>query len=639
MAAQGSRRPVRMRAPADIAINRAVWLVWSALLVFRATVAANLPLLGDEAFYWQESRALAFGYSDIPPVTAWLIALGTSIAGDSLLGVRWPFLLIGALLPWLLRAWARSRGLSVADSDRIALIMVLMPLGTITGILAVPDVPLAMSMLLAFVLLDRAAERGRWRDWVLLGLALAAAVLTHWRAALLFGAGLVWVVDSRRGARALRSPGLWLALAIVALVAWPLFEFNRAHDWSALRFQLLDRNPWSFQWSGLAIIPEQVLLLTPLLALSIFSAARLAWRSRQQESQDLARAALLGILLVYIVAGVFADNERMRVHWPLPGYFPLLLSVPLVLQHWRGGSGWRFWAARCYWPVLAVGSLALVAVAALASFSSAQQRHVSAALFGGSLIGWPEAAARTRALLADRPEHTVLIADNFLLAAELDFALHGTRRPFVLDHPRNRKHGRQQQLGIWQRDEAALNQASWSQGLLVFELGATERGQQLAAWRSLCARFGSVRWIAEETVLVDEVQFLYAEVTPRRSAGACAVPSLARIDWPAANQRMHSAEPLQIVGWAISEPFGVDTVTALIDGAVVPAVFERFAAEHVHAAWPDSHDPDLPRVGFRLRIEAGQLTAGEHRLEIEVSPRGEAPLARRFGARNFFVVP
>ncbi len=630
-----------MRDRSDIAINRAVWLVWAGLLVFRITVAANLPLLGDEAFYWQESRALAFGYSDIPPLTAWLIAFGTSIAGDSLLGVRWPFLLIGALLPWLLRNWARARGLSSADSDRIALIMVLMPLGTISGILAVPDVPLTIFMLLAFVLLDRAAERCRWRDWTLLGIVLAAAVLTHWRAGLLFGAGLVWVVDSRRGARALRSPGLWLALGIVALAAWPLFEFNRVHDWSALRFQLLDRNPWSFQWSGLAIVPEQVLLLTPLLALSILAAARLEWQSPRQESHDLARAAVLGILLVYIVAGVFADNERMRVHWPLPGYFPLLLSVPLVLHRWRDGSGWRSWAARCYWPVLAIGSFALVAAAALASFSNAQQRHWNVALFGTSLIGWPEAAARTRALLADRPEHTVLIADNFLLAAELDFALQATRRPFVLDHPRNRKHGRQQQLGIWDRDEAAMNQAAWSQGLLVFELGATERSHQLAVWQGLCARFGSVRWIAEETVVVDEVQFLYADVTPRRSedSGRCAVPTLARIDWPAANHRMKSGQSLEILGWAISEPQGVASVTALVDGVAVPAHFERFEAEHVHAAWPDSRDPDLPRVGFRIRVDPMHLPAGEHLLEIQVSPRGASALARRFGARQFVVVP
>ena len=35
------------------------------------------------------------------------------------------------------------------------------------------------------------------------------------------------------------------------------------------------------------------------------------------------------------VAGVFADNERMRVHWPLPAYFPLLLAVPAVLGKWR----------------------------------------------------------------------------------------------------------------------------------------------------------------------------------------------------------------------------------------------------------------------------------------------------------------
>ncbi|PJA39208.1 MAG: hypothetical protein CO182_09605, partial [Lysobacterales bacterium CG_4_9_14_3_um_filter_62_6] len=55
-------------------------------------LAAQLPLFGDEAFYWQESRALAWSYTDVPPLTALLIAFGTTLGGDSLLGLRWLFL-------------------------------------------------------------------------------------------------------------------------------------------------------------------------------------------------------------------------------------------------------------------------------------------------------------------------------------------------------------------------------------------------------------------------------------------------------------------------------------------------------------------------------------------------------------------
>ena len=57
-------------------------------LVLRAVLAALLPLSADEAYYWLWSRHLAAGYFDHPPAIAWLIRAGTSLFGDTPLGVR-----------------------------------------------------------------------------------------------------------------------------------------------------------------------------------------------------------------------------------------------------------------------------------------------------------------------------------------------------------------------------------------------------------------------------------------------------------------------------------------------------------------------------------------------------------------------
>jgi 4-amino-4-deoxy-L-arabinose transferase-like glycosyltransferase len=93
---------------AGIARWRAAFVtVFLCLLGMKLVLAATLQPFGDEAFYWQESRHLAWGYSDLPPLTAWLIRLGESIAGHGLLGMRWPFLLLGSLLPWVLVAFGR----------------------------------------------------------------------------------------------------------------------------------------------------------------------------------------------------------------------------------------------------------------------------------------------------------------------------------------------------------------------------------------------------------------------------------------------------------------------------------------------------------------------------------------------------
>ena len=86
--------------------QRGFWLAFAALALAKAVLAARLPLFGDEAWYWLEGQRPAWAYSDLPGLTAWLIRFGTDIAGDSALGVRWPFLAMSLALPLLVRATA-----------------------------------------------------------------------------------------------------------------------------------------------------------------------------------------------------------------------------------------------------------------------------------------------------------------------------------------------------------------------------------------------------------------------------------------------------------------------------------------------------------------------------------------------------
>ncbi|HMM26583.1 MAG TPA: glycosyltransferase family 39 protein, partial [Pseudoxanthomonas mexicana] len=79
------------------------WFValWTIVTVVKVAIAARLPLFVDEAFYWQEGQHLAAAYSDLPGLTAWLTRLGVELGGHHVLAVRAPFLLIAAVLPWL----------------------------------------------------------------------------------------------------------------------------------------------------------------------------------------------------------------------------------------------------------------------------------------------------------------------------------------------------------------------------------------------------------------------------------------------------------------------------------------------------------------------------------------------------------
>src|SRR5262245_2807545 len=88
--------------------QRAFLWTWGGAALLKLLIAMRLPPFVDEVFYWQEGRHLALAYSDLPGLTAWLTRLGTAVAGTNAFGLRWPFLVLGAALPWLVIRIARQ---------------------------------------------------------------------------------------------------------------------------------------------------------------------------------------------------------------------------------------------------------------------------------------------------------------------------------------------------------------------------------------------------------------------------------------------------------------------------------------------------------------------------------------------------
>jgi len=469
----------------------AFWLAWAISQIVRIVLAANLAPFGDEAWYWQESRALDWSYSDLPLATAWLIRLGEIAFVHGVLAMRAPFLLLGALLPLvLIRTGNRVFGSPVGwQAGLLALALPL--LGTL-GVFALPDVPLTLCWVVALDAFESALRTHERRSWALLGFALAGAWLTHYRAGMLILTGLLFLLITPRGRLVWRDRGLWLALGISVLGLVPLLLFNVEHGWVALGFQLVERNPWSFHADALVQPLEQALVCTPpFYLLLLWAAVYAVRRANAGEPWDLLAVCALGPIVGYFVLGCFADDTRLRLHWPLPGYLPLLLVLPVLLgEHRRANEGWlRRALLASALGLLVLGCCAAFTYLALAATPGGAGVLTRFKAFPEHWVGWNEVAEETRARLA-RPEFdkAVLVADNFMLAAELDFALGGERTVYTLDHPINVKHGRAPQLALWLRDEAALRALGPSRLLLVVEPTA-RRERDRAAWlSSLCKR-------------------------------------------------------------------------------------------------------------------------------------------------------
>ncbi|MBV8157227.1 MAG: 4-amino-4-deoxy-L-arabinose transferase, partial [Dyella sp.] len=194
----------------------------------------------------------------------------------------------------------------------------------------------------------------------------------------------------------------------------------------------------------------------------------------------------LGFIVLYFALGLFADDLRFRAHWPLPGYLPLLAVLPVLLrEHAPCRKSWIGVAL----ALAVVGHLGGLAYLGMATREGGARALAHLKIFPARFVGWRESGDVARELLARHPG--VLVADNFMLAAEIDFQLGGNVPVYALDSPLNTKHGRAPQLVIWGRDETSLRRSHSGAPMLLVVDEKALRVRERADWlRTLCHRIG-----------------------------------------------------------------------------------------------------------------------------------------------------
>jgi 4-amino-4-deoxy-L-arabinose transferase-like glycosyltransferase len=590
--------------------------LWLVLLLAKLAVAARLPLFVDEAFYWQESRHLAWAYSDLPGLTAWLIRLGNTLFGASELALRLPFLLIAAMLPWLVvRISAREVEAGRVQQPWLAgIATMLLPLAGTLGLLALPDVTLALATLFC---IDAGMRllRGVTHGAVLqLAVGLAIGALSHYRFIAVIGVGFVALLLSPQGRFALRDPRVWIAVAFGAAAWTPLLAWNLGNAEAGLRFQLVDRHPWAWHADGLWFIATQALLVTPLLFVALLWAA---WRAQHRGATTQRFLSWLGggVVLGFFVLGFFADTERVSFHWALPGYLALLPLLPATLARWPR------WLRGATWTLAAAGLIAALGYYTLVSVPEVRARAATMKWYPSNFAGWDALAAAVRDARAGMPPNTRIVADNFKIGAELGFAL-GDADIAVLDHPLNRAHGRAPQLRLWGLETAGRE--DWGNAPVLLVVGATdvEYRRLLQRYQWLCERIGPLPAPRVVNINHGRTRYLLFALASRAGngeAGACTTPALAWIDTPAAEARV--GERFEVAGWAFKDGVGLQRVEVLLDGVPVVEATYGLASPGVAAFWRSSTDPQHPEVGFEATVDASGLPPGRHWLGLRLHGR------------------
>jgi hypothetical protein len=599
---------MRERRMANRHAEPVFWSLWAFLLLVKLWLASVLPLFGDEAFYWLESRHLAPAHDDVPALTPWLIALGTGLFGDSWLAVRLPFLLIGAFTAWWL-AHCATTAFGREAGAWAGILAMLLPLFAVNGLLALPDVPLTLAVLCCAESLRRLnVSAGEWGG-SLLAIGLALGWLSHYRFAIAFAAGGAWLLLDPAGRALLRRPALWAwGLLGSGIGLAPLLWHHWRNQGGGFGFQFVDRHPWTFQADGLADPLLQAVVSTPGLYVLLLLALGWAWRRRHDVSVSPLLWSAAWILLVFMLLAPFVDTERSRLHWPLPGWLLLaMLAGPMLARA----------SARAWRGVIAAATLAALMVVAglvwLALAAIAPQHLAATAAYPGNFVGWPEISRRVGAELDALPADTVVAADNFMLAAQLSFAL-GGREVFSLDHPANTKHGRQGELGRFGLDQAALRAAVGQRPLLLVLDEDASRLRQRPDWfRGICEQFPSAVMHFELPIHHGRKRFFGYLQSPA-AAAACVPPALAYLHEPGFGAQV--AGELRVSGWAIRDRIGIARLWLRLDDEAPVALVYGIPAPGVAALFPGSDDPNHPAVGFELALRPA-LPRGRYWLYIE----------------------
>lgn len=330
-------------------------LLLASAFLFRLWFNTTLPLSGDEAYHWEWSRHLAFGYYDHPGLTAYLIRACTLLCGASTeFSVRLAALLMltgSAIVAYLAaRRVMRSRQKDPVVAEQAGflagLLVLFAPLFAFFAGYISTDPPVIFASTLTVYGVLVALQTGRWSAWLAAGVAAGLAMLAKFLAFLIFPGMLLFLLLSPEDRAWFRRPQPYVAALVGLLTFSPCLYWNATHGWATFMFNFVYRqedNAFA-PWHALEYVGSQMLALSP--GVFIVCVVALVWAFREwRRSRD--RALLfLGLtsalpLLYFLATGL---RRTVGPHWPAPGWVPALILAACYMVEPGSSRRKRRWS-------------------------------------------------------------------------------------------------------------------------------------------------------------------------------------------------------------------------------------------------------------------------------------------------------
>jgi undecaprenyl-diphosphatase len=397
--------------------EKALFPMLLTLSFFRVSLIMTGPfdLTPDEAHYWEWSRRLDWSYYSKGPAIAWFIYIGTSIFGNTVLGVRIFAVIFSALSSVVLFRLGKDL-YDERTGIASALLPQAVPLFSIFGMILTIDSPLVFFWILSLYLFHRAVREDKppLSAWLLTGISVGAGLLTKYTMAFFPLSAFLYLFFRKDERRHLRTPGPYLAGIVSLVVFSPVIYWNAVHDWVTLRHTAGQAN----LQGGLAIsvgsfgefIGSQLGVITPLLFVMSLAGLRKVRATREG-------SFLLWFSMPIIVFFLLKSLQgKVQANWAMTGYITALVAFSAVYI-----SGWEDLSRRLRISAVAAVFLALI-VTVFAHFPSAlhlpEKLDPSMRLAGWRELG-REASNRYKELSLKGP--AFVFSDKYQVTSELAF--------------------------------------------------------------------------------------------------------------------------------------------------------------------------------------------------------------------------
>lgn len=424
--------PATHRRTLSLALVVVLVLAGVKLLAHLLT-ATRYGIFTDELYFLAAGEHLAWGYVDMPPLTAALAWLARSLFGESLFGIRLIPALLGAGLVLITAGIVRELG-GRWFAQLLAGLAVLA-----AGVILMANSYMSMNSVEPLVwmgcawLLIRMIKTGDTRLWLWFGL-LAGVGLLNKHTMLFFGAAVVLGALLTPARKLLWSKWLALGGAIALTIFLPNLIWMVQHDFPMLELLANIRaSGRNVALTPVEFMVQQVIMLNPA-TLPLWLAG--LWYFFFHREGKAFRA--LGWAYLFVLAGLLLTDGR--VYYLAPVYPMLFAAGAVAFEGWLRGPRLR-WIGYAYAALIAVAGVLLAPMAlptldppayvrytrAMGMAPPAIENKASGELpqFFADRFGWPEMAEATaKAYFALPPEQrakTAIYAENYGAAGAIDF--------------------------------------------------------------------------------------------------------------------------------------------------------------------------------------------------------------------------